>query len=95
MIRKPSPEDLKLNEQINAVLDSMSTVDPESSQYEQLCKRLSELNELRKSNKRTHRISPDVAISSGASILGILIMVGYEHGHAFTSQGLKLLKTVK
>ena len=95
MFRKPSPEDLKLTEQINIVLDQMSTFDPETPQYYKLSKRLSELHELRKSNKLAFRISPDVALSSAASILGIVIMVGYEHGHAWTSNGLKLLKTVK
>lgn len=95
MLRKPSPEDLKLREQINHVLDTMSTVEPESTQYQELCKRLSELTELQKSNRPFSRVSPDVVISSAASLGGIGIMVGYERVHAWTTQGLKLLKIVK
>ena len=71
MFRKPSPEDLKLKEQINAVLDSMSTFDPETPQYYKLSKRLAELNELKKSNKDAGRIDSNTALLVAGNLLGI------------------------
>ena len=46
MFRKPSPEDLKLKEQINAIYDHMSSIEPDSPQYYKLTKRLTELTDL-------------------------------------------------
>lgn len=95
MFRKPSPEDLKLKEQINAVLDSMSTFDPETPQYYKLSKRLAELNELKKSNKDAGRIDSNTALLVAGNLLGIVIIVAYEHAHVVTSKGLTLLTKVK
>lgn len=42
-------------------------------------------------DKSEKRISPDTLVSAAASIAGILIIIGYEHGHVITTKALSFV----
>lgn len=95
MLKKPKPEDLKLNNEINAVLDSMSVYGPDTPEYPKFIAHLRELNELRQNKKSARRVSPDTVALVLGNLGGILIVVAYEHVHVITSKGFNLLLKAK
>ena len=95
MLRKPKPEDLKLDNEINAVLDSMSVFGPDSPEYPHLIAHLDALNSLRHSKKTARRVSPDQMALVAGNLAGILVIVSYEHLHVITSKALNILVKAK
>ena len=90
MLRKPKPEDLKLNNEINAVLDSMSVYGPDSPEYPKLLEHLEKLQELRKARRASWKPSPDQLLLTAGNLLSVGIIVGYEHLHVITSKALPI-----
>ena len=95
MLKKPTPEDLKLNNEINAVLDSMSVYGPDSPEYAKLMGHLKELNELQHGRKTARKVSPDQMALVIGNLAGILAIISYEHLHVITSKALTTLVKVK
>ena len=78
---EPTP----LDEQIDAVLKSMTMATPESEEYDTLLKHLERLNEL-KTKQRRAPVSMDTLANVGGTLLGILMIVVYEQKHVWTSK---------
>lgn len=74
-----------LETQINAVLNKMSEVGPDSEEYRKLIVYLDRLNSMKVSN-RPHRISGDTMAIVVGNLLGILIIVAYEQKHVMSSR---------
>lgn len=82
-----------LNEPIDKVLVEIEHVNPGTDDYDILLSNLERLIRLQKDEK-SNRVSADTIAVVCANLLGILIIVGYEHGHVIVSRGLQfLLKT--
>ena len=90
MLRKPKPEELKLKNEINAVLDSMSTFGPDSPEYPALLTHLERLKELQKAQRAAWKPSPDQVLTTAGSFASVLVIVGYEHLHVITSKALPI-----
>jgi hypothetical protein len=82
-----------LQESIDRVLVDMERCNPGTDDYDTLLANLERLVRLQNEEK-TNRVSPDTIAVVCANLLGILIIVGYEHGHVVASRGLAfILKT--
>jgi hypothetical protein len=95
MLNKQKPEDLKLKNEINAVLDNMSTYGVDSPEYPRFIEHLNALNELKQNQKSARRVSPDQMALILGNLAGVIIIVGYEHLHVVTSKALSLLVKAK
>lgn len=95
MLKKPKPEDLKLNNEINAVLNSMSVYGPDDPQYAKLMGHLKALNELQHSRKTARKVSPDQMALVIGNLAGVFAIISYEHLHVITSKALSLLVKAK
>lgn len=80
---KPTPVD----SQIEAILLEMQSSGVTSTEYQLLLENLERLNDI-KAKQGRDRISRDTLAIIGANLLGILVIVGYEHAHVMTSKAL-------
>lgn len=87
MFQKSSDEDLALERTILELEKDMQTRDGDSEEYATMLNRLERLYKLKEKNA-PKRVSPDTLIVVGGNLVGILIIVAYEHGHVITSKAL-------
>ena len=83
-----------LDSEIGRVHGKMQDAEPGTEEYKVLLDRLERLVILR-SAKVSNRVSPDTWFIAGASLLQVLIIVGYEHGHVIASRGLQFILGTK
>lgn len=76
-----------LNEPIDKVLEELRQHDPNSQEFDTNLTNLERLTKLKASTKWKMKVSPDTLVTAGATLLGILIIVGYEQKHAMVSKG--------
>lgn len=82
-----------LDEAIDRIMNDMTTVTPGSEEYATLLERLERLTKL-KTDTRRQPISPDTVLTVVGNLLGVGVIVSYEHAHVITSKALgQLLKT--
>lgn len=89
MFNKTKNEPTELDKAITSILSRMQYVEPDSDEYATLVARLKELHSM-KINERNdrNRVSADAVVTAGASILGILLIIGYEKVNVVTSKAL-------
>lgn len=95
MLRTPKPEELKLNNEINAVLDCMSTYGPDSPEYPTFLNHLNNLRELQKAYRAPWKPSGDQLAQVIGTFAGVVTIVSYEHLHVITSKAMTLLRSAK
>ena len=88
--RKAKDENPQLDDAINRVMEAMVATDKDAEEYSKLIEHLERLTKLKTEN-RPERISRDTMAIVVANLLGILIVVSYEHMHVITSKGLGFL----
>ena len=76
-----------LEKAIERVLSEMDNEMPESEKYAQMVSQLQKLHEM-KTVESKPRVSPEAALTIGANLLGILMIVGHERTHIVTSKAL-------
>ena len=92
--RKPSDEDIALNSAILDVLHDMNSVSSESEDYAASIKHLSELYKI-KEHHAPKSISPDVLLTAGANVVGILLILHYEQTHVIASKALSFVMKLR
>ena len=80
----------ELDKAITRVLQEMDTYGPDAPEYPKLLKSLERLTKLKRLERRP-RVSRDTLAIVGGNLLGILIIVAYEHSHVVVSKGMGLL----
>jgi hypothetical protein len=85
-IRFSNDEKKSLNKQIDAVLDRMDDVGVDSDEYRKLMKSLERLTDIKKKMRR-EPVSRNTMILVAGNLLGILLIIAYEHEHVMTSKG--------
>jgi hypothetical protein len=80
----------QLDEAIERVMLAMSHVDEDSEEYANLLGHLQKLSEVR-TKIRSKPLSMDALVAAIASIVTVLFMVGYEHGHVIGSKAIGLI----
>jgi hypothetical protein len=89
MTRIKINEDHQLKTNIDKLLLELSTTDPKDPHHDVLIEKLEKLNALRTSAPEKRKpVDPNALINAGASIAGILVIVGYEHAHVVGSKAL-------
>lgn len=85
--KRDSAEELSLENTIAELEIDMRTKDGDSEEYATMLNRLERLYKLREKHARK-RINPDTLLVVGGNLIGILIIVGYEHSHVISSKAL-------
>lgn len=88
MLKKQNePTEIELA--INRILDRMQYVDPESDEYGVLVARLDKIHSMKIAEKNDrNKLSSDAILTAGASILGILLIIGHERINVITTKAL-------
>lgn len=76
-----------LENAIERVLTEMGNETVDSEEYAKMVERLQKLHEM-KTIESKPRVSPEAALTVGANLLGILMIVGHERTHIVTSKAL-------
>jgi hypothetical protein len=79
-----------LEETIDKVLTKLKTTDPETEEFAKLNKQLHELYEC-KAIETPSRIKPEVVLTIGANLVGILAVLEYEHFRIVTSKAVTFI----
>jgi hypothetical protein len=90
------PSDLQ--EEITRVIMTMSDQNPETEEYTTMVSNLKVLVEARQLDEATdtpYRPSADTMLSVGGSILGIVLILGFEKANVITSKGLSFIPKIK
>lgn len=90
----PSYEDLAQEIRTNMAEDG----DPASERYTSLLRNLSEVERLKKEariKRLSERIDPNVVISAGGSIAGILLVIRAERWAVLTSKAFSLISKIR
>lgn len=80
-----SPTEVKLDAEINSLLDKLKETTKDSEEYGKLVERMSKLHKLKAEERPKQRISPDTALVVAANIFGILWLARYEREHVIKS----------
>lgn len=84
-----------LEDEIARVFEAMKLLGVEDEAYPVLREHLTMLYKLKEVDSKK-KLSTDAMVAALTSILGILIVIGYEHGHVITSKAFNLVgKTVR
>lgn len=89
MFNKPA-EETELDRTIIKLELDLQTTEADTKEYAKKVKLLEKLYAIRSKNA-PKGVSPDTWLLVGANLLGIVIIVGYEHGHVLTSKALNQL----
>lgn len=81
-------EPTKLDEEIDAVLNQMQSMDATSEDYEKITKNLGKLYELKAMNDKHIKVSPDTLAVILGNLAGIVLILSYEQTHVITSKAL-------
>jgi hypothetical protein len=88
---KKSPRDPLLMHEITRLHSRLDKIDPSSDEYAKVATQLSKLYAL-KENPSSRRVPPEVWVTAGANLLGVLVIVGYERTNVITSKALQYVK---
>lgn len=86
MFKKKAKTGTDIQELIDAAQTHLFTLEPDSSEYDDVLKQIERLYKLKSHDRETSRISPDTLLVVAGNLAGILIIVSYEHLHPFASK---------
>jgi hypothetical protein len=78
----------QIDQAINSALQNLQNVEINSDEYFQTMTAVERLYALKNEKKR---VSPDTAAIVGGNLIGIIIIVAYEHAHVIVSKSFNLL----
>lgn len=93
-IKKSSSEPTNVDKEINRIYKQMADTPPSTDDYAAMLDQLSKLQKLKETETKK-QVSPDTWVTAAASIIGILIIVGYEHVHVVGSKALPFVMKAK
>lgn len=86
---KKETEPSKLELAIDVILTRMQYVDPESEEFAGLVARLDRLHSMKIAERNNrNKLSADAILTAGASILGIVLIIGHERLNVITTKAL-------
>lgn len=84
----------ELDAAITVVMVRMALLDPNTEEYQTMITNLERLYALRAEARKT-RINPDTLLVVAGNLLGILVVVSYEHSHVVASKALSFIMKPK
>ena len=94
MIFRKSEQDQALDELINSTMNELAMTPVDSAEHPKLMTALEQLNRL-KAQRSRKPISTDTVLIVAGNLLGILIIVAYEHAHVMTSKSYSQLQPLR
>ena len=92
--RKTEPSDLEI--EIARVLKMMSGMPPGGEEYAKVNEEYVKLRKLQLEIDSKRKISPDTLTTAATNLLGIVVVLNYEHVHVITSKAFSMVwKAVK
>lgn len=94
--KNDTPSDLE--DEITRVISLMSDQNPDTEEYTTMVSNLKVLVEARQLDEATdapNRLSADTMLSVGGSIVGVLLILGFEKANVITSKGLSFIPKIK
>lgn len=83
-----------LDEAVDRLLLDLERQSIGSEEYDKTLELLSKLQKMR-ADEKPAPISKDTMLTVGANLLGIMMIIGYEHQHVLTSRALNMLQKPK
>ena len=83
-------EDIALDEAIRDLIESMSQDTPGSPEYAEKVKNLDILYKAKATYGKRH-VSADAVLTAAASIVGVVLMLGFEKSNVITTKALSFL----
>ena len=77
-----------IDKSIDRAMQKLQTLEIDSDEYAKTMNAVERLHALKKDEKR---VSPDTALIVGGNLVGIIIIVMYEHAHVIVSKSFNLL----
>lgn len=78
------PTDLEI--EIARLLAALKNMPPTDENYDKVSEQYVKLTKLNSEITSKKRVSPDVLAGTATNLLGILLILNYEHAHVFTSK---------
>ena len=94
MIFRKNEQDRALDELINSSMNELAMTAVDSEEHPKLMSALERLQKLKASKSRKPISTDTIAIVAG-NLLGILIIVAYEHAHVMTSKSYSQLQPLR
>lgn len=96
MFNKKQHETDHLQEAIDEALSELKTVTADSDEYNAILDKIERLHRLKETERKSERrVSPDALVAAGASVLGIVLILGFEHAGVVTSKALGFVMKTK
>lgn len=83
---EPSP----LEKEIDSILARMSGELPDTDDYAKMADQLVKLYKLKEVDSK-RKLSPDALAAVAGNLIGILVIIGYEHKNVITSKALSFV----
>lgn len=87
------------NPNLNSIIDQltvhMSTLPLDDPDYVRCLSALERLHEINDKKSKARGLDPNAVLAASTNVLGILIIVAYEHKHIVTSKALGFIQKVK
>ena len=80
-----------LDELITRVQEEMIVYGPDHEEYEKWLRQLERLTELKQSNKREFKVSPDVMAGILGNMAGIVMIISYERANVMNSKAMTFI----
>jgi hypothetical protein len=93
--KTPTRELQDLDDLIQSVYSDLAGFTSDEEGFDKASDQLKKLLELRAKIAPQTRVSPDVLATVGANLLGILMVLGYEHAHVVTSKALQFVTKLR
>jgi len=87
--KKPATEPQPVDKAIASVYSKLEAFEPETKEYAKTVKHITELEKIKSiSEKKDRFFTPDTMLLVGANLLGILLILNFEHKDVITSKAL-------
>lgn len=87
MFTRPKAEQTELDHALDRAIADLNNHEVMSKEYDALLDRIAKLAKM-KEDQKPESVSKDTQAMIAANLLGILLIVGYEHAHVITSKAL-------
>jgi len=86
-----NPFRTQFDTEIDRVIEIMSKMNPALKEYKDVAEAVKLLSEAR-SKKNAFPLDPDVLVSAGLNLIGVILILQYENLHVVTSRAMNYLK---
>ena len=94
MFTNKTGHETQLEAETDRVLTYLATQKIDSDEYAKALEHVVKLQEM-KEDEKPSRLSPDSILMAATNIVGILLIISYEHSHVITSRAMNQVRPVR